>query len=129
MTQRILGVWRGRSIQSLGRQATRRIVCIRMDLSHRAAEVSPSFDGELDDASAAKKRFHTIIRARLLIPGDGAPIENGALVIEDKLIAWVGLSWQIPRQYTIANHRLVDVPYPDAWPVGLPCALCRRWAQ
>ncbi|KAH8881453.1 amidohydrolase [Thozetella sp. PMI_491] len=76
-----------------------------------------------DDASAAKKVFYTIIKAGLLIPGDGEPIENAALVVEDKLIAWVGPQADIPAEYTTRNHRGFSVPYlmPGLWDVHVHC--------
>ncbi|ORY65956.1 amidohydrolase [Pseudomassariella vexata] len=70
-----------------------------------------------EDVAATKKTFYTIIKAGLLIPGDGEPLEDGALVIENKLIAWVGAQGDIPEKYTDANHRSFSVPFlmPGLW--------------
>ncbi|KAI0384868.1 amidohydrolase [Hypomontagnella monticulosa] len=80
--------------------------------------------GEDDSENAtphdiAKKRVLTIITADLLIPGDGEPLQDAALVIEDKLIAWVGTKDTIPKEFTDAPHRAVAVPYlmPGLWDV------------
>ncbi|KAK3374726.1 amidohydrolase [Podospora didyma] len=71
-------------------------------------------------ASQKKKHFYTIIKAtELLIPGDGDPLPQGALVIEDKIIAWVGKQADLPDKYTSQTHRAVSVPYlmPGLWDV------------
>lgn len=63
------------------------------------------------------KSFYTIIKSDLLIPGDGPPVRNAALVIEDRLIAWVGTQADLPTKYTDARHRLLEMPYlmPGLW--------------
>lgn len=70
-------------------------------------------------ATAIKKKYYTIIKADLLIPGDGEPSSNAALVIENKIIAWVGPQPDIPADYTSAPHRSFSVPYlmPGLWDV------------
>ncbi|KAK7747511.1 hypothetical protein SLS53_001766 [Cytospora paraplurivora] len=70
-------------------------------------------------ATALKKKLYTIIEADLLIPGDGEPTEDAALVIENKIIAWVGAQAEIPEEYTSAPHRAFSVPYlmPGLWDV------------
>lgn len=73
-----------------------------------------------DDASSTqtvKKKSYIIIKADLLIPGDGEPFSNAALVIENKIIAWVGLQDDIPTGYTSAPHRAYAVPclMPGLW--------------
>lgn len=70
-------------------------------------------------ATATKKKFYTIIKADLLIPGDGEPTRNAALVIENKTITWVGPQPAIPDDYTSAPHRAFSVPYlmPGLWDV------------
>lgn len=70
-------------------------------------------------ATAIKKKYYTIIKADLLIPGDGEPSSNAALVIENKIIAWVGPQTDIPADYTSAPHRSFSVPYlmPGLWDV------------
>ncbi|KAI1862910.1 hypothetical protein JX265_008956 [Neoarthrinium moseri] len=73
-----------------------------------------------DDAvSTTKKKFFTIIRARLLVPGDGKPLHDAALVIENKIIAWVGAQAEVPDEYTEAPHRSFDIDYlmPGLWEV------------
>ncbi|KAI0837428.1 amidohydrolase [Hypoxylon sp. FL0890] len=65
----------------------------------------------------AKKRVFTIITTRLLIPGAGEPLQDAALVIENKLIAWLGAQAAIPSEYTEAPHKSYSVPYlmPGLW--------------
>lgn len=68
---------------------------------------------------ATKKHIYTIIKAKLLIPGAENPISDGALVIKDKLIAWVGPQSSLPSKFTSVPHRLIGVPYlmPGLWDV------------
>lgn len=70
-----------------------------------------------DDHAATNKPSYIIIRSGLLIPGDGEPVQNGALVIEGKVIVWVGQKGDVPGEYLDAKHRLYDVPYlmPGLW--------------
>lgn len=72
-----------------------------------------------DDATPTKKKAYTIVKADLLIPGDGEPVPHGALVIEDNVIAWVGRQQDVPSKYAHAHHRVVMVPYlmPGLWDV------------
>ncbi|KAL1867922.1 hypothetical protein Daus18300_006197 [Diaporthe australafricana] len=69
--------------------------------------------------AATKKKSFIIIKTNLLIPGDGEPLSDAALVIENKLIAWVGQQPDIPNKYTSAPHRSYSVPYlmPGLWDV------------
>lgn len=71
------------------------------------------------EIEATKKQSLIIIKAGLLIPGADDPFENAALVISNKIIAWVGLQPDIPEKYTSAPHRLYEVPYlmPGLWEV------------
>jgi imidazolonepropionase-like amidohydrolase len=71
----------------------------------------------------AKKVFYTIIKTSLLIPGDGPPLRDGALVIEDKLIAWLGPAADLPAKYTDAKHRSFAIPYimPGLWDCHVHC--------
>ncbi|KAI2631786.1 amidohydrolase [Xylaria nigripes] len=71
----------------------------------------------------SEKIQYTIVKAGLLIPGDGEPTKNSALVIENKLIAWVGSSDAIPHKYTDAVHRELSVPVlmPGLWDVHVHC--------
>lgn len=62
----------------------------------------------------------TVISASLLIPGDGDPIPDAALVISDDVIAWVGPSKSLPSKYDadkIPKARRLVVPYlmPGLW--------------
>ncbi|KAI1506339.1 amidohydrolase [Biscogniauxia marginata] len=68
-------------------------------------------------SNSLKKRVYTIINTGLLIPGDGTPIEDAALVIENKVIAWVGAQSQVPAQYTDSPHGSHAIPYimPGLW--------------
>ncbi|KAK2054885.1 amidohydrolase [Colletotrichum caudatum] len=67
--------------------------------------------------SSAKKTTLVIIKTSLLIPGDGEPIRDGALVISSKVIAWVGPQSSLPSEYTDSPHRSHTVPYlmPGLW--------------
>ncbi|KAH8653630.1 amidohydrolase [Xylariales sp. PMI_506] len=64
-----------------------------------------------------KKHVFTIISTTLLIPGDGKPIPDAVLVIDGRLIAWVGPKAQLPSKYSDSPHRAVSVPYlmPGLW--------------
>lgn len=82
--------------------------------SHPAFSVN--YPGKLQ---ITKKVFYTIITSDLLIPGDGEPLPHGALVIENKLIIWVGVKANIPEEYTSKPHKSHHVPYmmPGLWDV------------
>lgn len=70
-----------------------------------------------------KKVTYIIIRTNLLIPGDGDPIPNAALVIENTLIVWLGPIPDLPTKYTANPHRAYTVPYlmPGLWDVHIHC--------
>ncbi|KAI1098813.1 amidohydrolase [Jackrogersella minutella] len=74
-------------------------------------------DDSAPDDVGARKRIFTIITADLLIPGDGEPLKNAALVVENKLIAWVGAQADVPSEYADVPHRSYSVPYlmPGLW--------------
>lgn len=59
----------------------------------------------------------TIITTDLLIPGDGPPTPDAALVLSTKLIVWLGPTASIPADYTSAPHKRYAVPYlmPGLW--------------
>lgn len=80
---------------------------------------APGQSQTADAIAATKKKSFTIIKADLLIPGDGKPFSDAALVIENKIIAWVGQQSDIPEKYTAAPHRSYSVPYlmPGLWDV------------
>ncbi|OTB10249.1 hypothetical protein K445DRAFT_371304 [Daldinia sp. EC12] len=71
---------------------------------------SPSDDEE-------KKPVFIIITTGFLIPGDGTPLKDAALVIENKLIAWVGPQSDLPPEYTEGPSKSYSVPYlmPGLW--------------
>lgn len=68
-------------------------------------------------ANLVKKKSYIIIKTDLLIPGDGEPFNDAALVIENKLIAWVGPQDIIPAKYSSAPHRAYAVSclMPGLW--------------
>ncbi|TQN66970.1 hypothetical protein CSHISOI_08516 [Colletotrichum shisoi] len=73
----------------------------------------PQYDDEpLSPISPTKKTTLVIIKTSLLIPGDGEPLEDAALVIKSKHIAWVGPQSDLPSEYTDLPHRSYSVPYP-----------------
>ncbi|OOF91405.1 hypothetical protein ASPCADRAFT_57515 [Aspergillus carbonarius ITEM 5010] len=68
-------------------------------------------------ATATDQAKITTIYADLLIPGDGEPLRNVALVISDKIIAFVGPAADIPKKFlraTQSSHR-VPVLMPGLW--------------
>ncbi|KAI3323857.1 amidohydrolase [Xylariaceae sp. AK1471] len=82
--------------------------------------IRPKCDEEASDTSVSSKKFlYTIIKTGLLIPGDGKPVKDAALVIENKLIAWVGHEGMLPLKYTCAAHRTFSIPFvmPGLWDV------------
>ncbi|KAI0968074.1 amidohydrolase [Xylaria arbuscula] len=82
-------------------------------------EESSSGQNASDANTFSKKTVYTIVKAGLLIPGDGLPAMDSALVIENKLIAWVGPERKIPSKYTDAPHRTFSIPFvmPGLWDV------------
>lgn len=72
-------------------------------------------DDDVD--STVKKVFYTIVTTKLLIPGDGKPIEDAALVVKNKIIDWVGRRGDLPKDYTENPHKIHNVPYlmPGLW--------------
>ncbi|KAK2597355.1 hypothetical protein QQS21_006052 [Conoideocrella luteorostrata] len=65
----------------------------------------------------SKKFIYTIVKADLLIPGDGEPMAHAALVAEEKLIVWVGTQDNLPVRYIEKARRIHTVPYlmPGLW--------------
>lgn len=90
---------------------------------HQVRNPHKAYDSDDDDdlSTLAKKKFYVIITSNLLIPGDGDPIPQGALVIEGKTIVWVGTRYDIPSEYDDAPHRIHHVPYmmPGLWDVHM----------
>ncbi|KAK6955167.1 hypothetical protein Daesc_002798 [Daldinia eschscholtzii] len=74
-------------------------------------------DNQSPSDNEEKKPVFTIITTGLLIPGDGNPLKDAALVIEDKLIAWVGPQSDLPPEYTEGPSKSYSVPYlmPGLW--------------
>lgn len=77
----------------------------------------PGYEDSSTTANIIKKKSYIIIKADILIPGDGEPFSNAALVIENKVIAWVGSQDDIPEKYSSAPHRAYAVPcvMPGLW--------------
>ncbi|KAK1675094.1 amidohydrolase [Colletotrichum godetiae] len=77
----------------------------------------PSYTDDDLPVDPSKKTTLTIITTSLLIPGNGEPIKDAALVISSKLIAWVGPQSSIPREYTESPHKSYSIPYlmPGLW--------------
>ncbi len=96
-----------------------------LGISPGQLRIQQNYDDESDeeDSSTAKKKkkFYLIITSDLLVPGDGDPIPNGALVVEAKTIAWVGTRDAIPSQYLDASPTIHHVPYmmPGLWDVHM----------
>ncbi|QKX59576.1 uncharacterized protein TRUGW13939_06713 [Talaromyces rugulosus] len=55
------------------------------------------------------------IKASILIPGRGEPLNNGAIVIKEAKIAWVGHQTSIPAQYAHVRFKTVPVLMPGLW--------------
>ncbi|KAK0390534.1 hypothetical protein NLU13_0038 [Sarocladium strictum] len=74
-----------------------------------------------DGIDASRKLVYTVIYAGLLIPGDGDPLRNAALVSEGKLIVWVGEQDELPKKYVDRALRTYTVPYlmPGLWDVHI----------
>ncbi|UNI18034.1 hypothetical protein JDV02_004331 [Purpureocillium takamizusanense] len=74
---------------------------------------------DAEDVAMKKRPRTTIITSNLLIAGDGEPLPNGAVVIEDKIIVWVGDEAEIPQKYMQGPQKSHHVPYmmPGLWDV------------
>ncbi|KAK3687645.1 hypothetical protein B0T22DRAFT_457722 [Podospora appendiculata] len=57
------------------------------------------------------------IIADILIPGRGEPVVNGALVVKDSTIDWVGSKDDIPGRYSSVRFSRVPVLMPGMWDV------------
>ncbi|RDW56515.1 hypothetical protein BP5796_13156 [Coleophoma crateriformis] len=69
-------------------------------------------------APEAREAKITIIYADVLIPGDGEPLADAALVISDKSIAYVGSPAAIPKRYLRSSRQTchhVPVLMPGLW--------------
>ncbi|KAK8033213.1 Amidohydrolase [Apiospora marii] len=101
---------------------TRPVFSTGLGIAIRPKNWQPSsLQRDNDEANTAVKKVpYTIVKADLLIPGDGDPLENAALVVEGKLIAWVGAAADLPGKYTEAGHYrvfLAPVIMPGLWDV------------
>ncbi|RAK70903.1 amidohydrolase [Aspergillus fijiensis CBS 313.89] len=76
---------------------TMRPTAISMNVHRRSPEAEAG-------AGAIDQPRVTIVNANLLIPGDGNPLEDAALVISDKIIAFVGRRADIPKRYLRGPH-------------------------
>ncbi|KAK6079177.1 amidohydrolase [Seiridium cupressi] len=96
-----------------------RIFSTAFGIALRPRTANDAFEVCHDDVSAAKKKYYTIIKSGFLIPGDGEPVANAALVVENKIIVWVGPAAELPEEYTDASHRFFEIPYlmPGLWEV------------
>ncbi|PWY77489.1 hypothetical protein BO70DRAFT_67602 [Aspergillus heteromorphus CBS 117.55] len=72
-------------------------------------------------ASSANEPKITIVKADLLIPGDGEPLKDAAIVISGKIIAFVGPQTEVPKKYLRSNHSSHHVPVlmPGLWDVHI----------
>ncbi|WPH00669.1 amidohydrolase [Acrodontium crateriforme] len=79
--------------------------------------VCPQPHARQSNTPGTKTRIYTVVYAELLIPGDGEPIQDATLVAEDKLIAWVGKTSDLPRKFTERAAKTHSVPYlmPGLW--------------
>ena len=88
-----------------------------------ASQIAPSFCGmgmnirrsAITVASTEPKI--TFITADLLIPGDGLPVKDAGLIIQDKLIAYVGSVKDVPKKYLRGKFTQHHVPVlmPGLW--------------
>lgn len=105
---------------SLGRPNTGDGVVLPYRIYSRGLGISiqPRKSQDDDERVATSKPLpRTIVVALLLIPGDGAPIPNAAVVVEQDIIAWVGAEAEMPPHYYSEPHKLHGVPYlmPGLW--------------
>lgn len=76
-----------------------------------AAAAAAAAEAEISITSTA----YTALRADLLIPGRGEPLEGGALVIKGAKIEWVGEYASRPSKYGTINFQHVPVLMPGMW--------------
>lgn len=109
------------TVSSAITRPARRILSMEYGMTFQSPIYNHSQNADTD--VVRKKKTYLIIRADLLIPGDGEPSSNAALVVENKTIAWVGPQPEIPSKYTSAPHRAYTVPYlmPGLWDVHVHC--------
>lgn len=71
-----------------------------------------------DNTDASKRKLAVkIVTTDLLIPGDGEPQKNDALVYQGKLILWTGRHADLPSHYRDRVVQQFHVPYlmPGLW--------------
>lgn len=73
--------------------------------------------GSQAEQPPVEKIVYTIVLAYLLIPGDGEPQDEAAVVVEDNIIVWIGKQTELPAKYTEKPHKIHSVPYlmPGLW--------------
>jgi imidazolonepropionase-like amidohydrolase len=82
-----------------------------------AVTTAPFSSRQESQQNPTKNVLYTIVLACVLIPGDGDPQPEAAVVVEGKLIVWVGPQAELPSKYTDAPHKSHSVPYlmPGLW--------------
>ena len=79
----------------------------------KSSPKTSNHDPESDEL--LKKKETVCICANLLIPGRGNPIKDGAVVVQEGKIAFVGPSDQIPHEYAAIPNVNVPVIMPGLW--------------
>lgn len=82
--------------------------------AHYAARPAASITAESAATTEAAVAY-TGLRSDLLIPGRGDPIEDGAVVIKDDTIEWVGRYADRPSKYEHVDFTHVPVLMPGMW--------------
>ena len=81
-----------------------------------ADAVTVNSDGRQTN-SAESLRSSFGIRARLLIPGRGEPVRDGAVVVTGSTISWAGAYDELPAKYGSVSFTSVPVVMPGMWDV------------
>lgn len=69
-----------------------------------------------DDNGSGDSRSSTFgIRAGVLIPGRGEPLEDGVVIVKDGTIDWVGHHTDLPQAYSSVTISRVPVVMPGMW--------------
>ncbi|XXG97291.1 Protein YAE1 [Hypoxylon texense] len=106
-----------RTIQLRAESLPERIFSTGFGIAVRPRRDDDSASASEDAWVSSRKRVFTVITTGLLIPGDGEPQKDAALVIESKIIVWVGARSEIPSEYTDVPHKSYSIPYlmPGLW--------------
>ncbi|KAI1375968.1 amidohydrolase [Hypoxylon crocopeplum] len=106
-----------REVQQRPEPLPERVFSTGFGIAIRPKREDDSASASNDAAAQARRRVFTIITTGLLIPGDGQPLKDAALVIEEKLIVWVGAQSDVPSEYADAPHKSYSAPYlmPGLW--------------